>query len=237
MNLPLSSVNKPKIGTCPHGLPLGACPICNGMGGGGGAKKMERPAGEMSWDECYAVWQQMLKAKEFAQQKRELANAQLMAQANFSARIFNPAQSIANLAQKLANFIQKSNSMPAANFLTKVLVLASKVALPVLNLAKNVAEFVQKPINFIKEKLADISDKLNAIFGELKNSQEKKISDRFKDFKKKFKSLFGIFEPIDAENEEKQIEENKRIFELKNVLQQIREKLFNNPKGTINADD
>lgn len=28
-----------RIGTCPHGLPMGACPICNGMGGGGGSVK------------------------------------------------------------------------------------------------------------------------------------------------------------------------------------------------------
>ena len=28
--------NSARVGTCPHGLPLGACPICNGMGGGGG---------------------------------------------------------------------------------------------------------------------------------------------------------------------------------------------------------
>lgn len=54
MKLPLSPINKSKIGTCPHGLPQGACPICSGMGGGGGARKVEtKGAGEMTWDcEC-----------------------------------------------------------------------------------------------------------------------------------------------------------------------------------------
>ena len=66
-------IQKTKIGTCPHGLPAGACPICSGMGGGGGSsRKTTKAAGEMSWDECVAVGQ-MLKAQRLAQQKRDMA--------------------------------------------------------------------------------------------------------------------------------------------------------------------
>ena len=48
--------NNSRVGTCPHGLPLGACPICNGMGSGG-AKKADFSAkpGEMSWSQCAAI--------------------------------------------------------------------------------------------------------------------------------------------------------------------------------------
>ena len=35
MSLTAVQTNSARVGTCPHGLPLGACPICNGMGGGG----------------------------------------------------------------------------------------------------------------------------------------------------------------------------------------------------------
>lgn len=53
-----------------------------------------------------------------------------------------------------------------------------------MNLIKALPALINKAINFVKEKLTDISDKLNAMLGELKNSVEKKISEAFKDFKK-----------------------------------------------------
>ena len=38
-----------RTGTCPHGLPPGACPICNGMGGGGGSSRVnEHKPGELT---------------------------------------------------------------------------------------------------------------------------------------------------------------------------------------------
>ena len=55
MQLTLNT-QKRNIGTCPHGLPLGSCPICNGMAGGG-MKKADFSAkpGEMSWNEGAAI--------------------------------------------------------------------------------------------------------------------------------------------------------------------------------------
>lgn len=224
MNVSIPSVQKNKIGTCPHGLPPGACPICNGMGGGGGATKKADPhAGEMSWDECYAVWQQMLKAKDLAQQKRnETLQSQMQSQISFTSKLENAAQKIANLSEKLVNFVQKTQANPTIT--SKLLALTAKIALPVLNVLKNITVLAQKAITFVKEKLADISDKLNAVFGELKNAVEKKISERLKDFKKKFKSIFGIFEPEYIEDKEKKVEENKRIFEFKNIFKLIKNK-------------
>lgn len=228
MNVAPTNIQKPKTGTCPHGLPLGACPICNGMGGGGGAaaKKTDPHAGEMSWDECYAVWQQMIKAKELAQQKKnENIQAQMISQYKMQLSISNVSQKISNLAEKLTNFIQKTSS--DSSILSKMLAFSAKLAIPVLDSLKNVLIITEKAINVVKEKLADISDKLNAIFGELKNSIEKKISDRLKDFKKKFKSLFGIYEPDDVDDEEK-IKESQKMFKLKTVLNKLKEKVFKN---------
>lgn len=225
MNIAKPFVQQHKIGTCPHGLPAGACPICNGMGGGGGgaAKKADRPSGEMSWDQCYAVWQQMLKAKDLAAQKKHDAlQAQMQPPMNFAAKLENAALKIASLADRLINFVQKTQT--SSTIMSKTLTIAAKLAIPVLTVLQNVATLAQKAVNFVKEKFVDISDKLNAIFGELKNSMEKKISDRLKDFKKRFKSLFGVVEPDDLDDEEKQVEEAKRLFEFKTVLHSIKEK-------------
>lgn len=221
----IQNLQQHKIGTCPHGLPAGACPICNGMGGGGGgsAKKADRPAGEMTWDQCYAVWQKMLQAKDLAAQKKHDAmQAQMQAPLNFSARLENAAIKIAGLADRLANFVQNTKQTPT--IMTKTLALGAKIAIPVLNAAQNVVNLAQKAANFVQQKLVDISDKLNAIFGELKNSIEKKISDKLKDFKKRFKSIFGVDEPDEIDDEEKQVEEAKRLFEFKTVSSSIAEK-------------
>lgn len=219
MNISRAPINQSKIGTCPHGLPGGACPICAGMGGGGGsAKKADRPAGEWTFDQCYVVWQQMLKAKQAAADQKH--RAQIQAQISFANRMEEAAQKIANLAQKLKDFVQNSKSMPAT--IAKPLELAAKIAIPVLNILKNIPLVAQKVINFVQEKLANITDKLNAIFGELKNFTEKKISDKLKDFKKNFKSLFGIVETAETEDEDKKIEEEKRIFELKTAFHSIK---------------
>lgn len=232
MNLPLSSMPKTKIGSCPHGLPAGACPICSG-GGGGGSKKLSNTSGEMSWDECFAIGQ-MLKAQKLNQQQKNLAmEGKMNIPVNLAARF-------ENLALKLSDFVQKiqlnsSTSQnpiikPLVKILAKVVDFAAKIALPVLNVIKNIAVTIQNAISFVKEKMADISDKLNAVFGELKNATEKKISDKLKDFKKKFKSIFGVFEPQDLDYEDKKIEkeiEARRLFEMKTVFQKIKEKLFN----------
>ena len=235
MNLKLSSAHKTKVGTCPHGLPQGACPICSGMGGGGGSAstRKARPAGEMTWDQCYSVWQQMLRAKEQAQLKRQEAlQAQMQPQITFSAKLANLAQKIAATVDNLSNFVQKAQAKPS--LINNALAFAAKLAIPVLNVLNNVSVMAQKAASFVTEKIADISDKLNAIFGEIKNFTEKKISDKLKNFKKKFKSLFGIFESEEiaeeVDCEEKRLEENKRIFEMKETFHQIQENTFTQKK-------
>lgn len=213
MNVTPAAIQKSKPGTCPHGLPYGACPICSGMGGGGGgsSKSTPRKAGEMSWDQCYAVWQQMLKAKDMAQQKKlDAMNAQMQPQVTFSSRIGDFSQKIAILAEKLADFSQKTNNLP--KIIEKPLIFIAQLAIPILNGLKNITNFAQKTVEFVQQKLADISDKLNAVFGELKNSTEKRISESLKNTKKKFKSLFGVFEPSELDEEEKEAQEAERLL-------------------------
>lgn len=223
MNVARAPISKAKIGSCPHGLPAGACPICSGAGGGGGSST-KKAAGEWSFDQCYSVWQQMLKAKQHAADAKH--EAQIQTQISFAQKMQESSQRIANLSQKLTDFVQNSKALP---IVVKPFVLAAKIAIPILNVLKDIPLVAQKAITFIQEKMANISDKLAAVFGELKNSTEKKISDKLKDFKKKFKSLFGILETSEADqDEDEKIEESKRLFELKTALHSLKEHLPSN---------
>ena len=63
-----------KVGTCPHGLPLGACPICNGMAGGNSTTKRDTPrnVGEMTYNQCAAIGA-MLRAQKHAKAQAQQA--------------------------------------------------------------------------------------------------------------------------------------------------------------------
>ena len=205
--------------TCPHGLPLGACPICNGMGGGSKKADFSAKPGEMSWNECAAIGA-MLKAQKNARIQREqdfqnhIQNVKI-----FENSLMNASQKLSNIANFFTQNTPKIISVPVNFVLNTVLATALK------NIA-NIPNVIQ---NF-QQKLADISDKLTAVMGELKASIEKKISEFFKDFKKKIKSLFKIFQPLDTENEEKQIEETKKAFKLKTFIHDLYKKLTEKDK-------
>ena len=224
--------NNARIGTCPHGLPLGACPICNGMSGGGGMKKADFSAkpGEMSWNECAAIGA-FLKAQQQAKLQRE-QDAQ-----NFALRVQAFQNALINSSQKLADISQFfSNNTPAiiakpVNFVLNTVFggLARTIA--------NIPAAISNTIQTIQQKCADISDKLTAIMGELKASMEKKISDAFKDLQKKVKSLFSIFQPLDADNDDKQIDETKKAFELRTFIHELYKKLIKNEKDLEENDN
>lgn len=200
--------NNTRVGTCPHGLPLGACPICNGMGSGG-AKKADFSAkpGEMSWSQCAAIGA-FLKAQKMAQQAREqdAINFAQRAQA-FQNALMNTSQNIANFTAFLTKNTPAIISKPINFVLNTVLGGAVRMIANIVNLVQT-----------FQQKLADISDKLTAIMGELKASIEKKISENFKVLKKKIKRLFIIFQPVEET-------ENKKTFKLKTFIHDLYKKL------------
>lgn len=227
----LNTANNSRIGSCPHGLPQGACPICSGMGSGG-AKRADfsAKAGEMSWNECAAIGA-FLKAQKNAQMQRN-ADIQNFAQAmkNFQNSLMNFSQRLANISGFLAQNTPAIIAKPVG------FVLNTLIAKPIRILADlptTIARFTQN----IGQKFADISDKLAAVMGELKNSIEKKISESFSNLKKKIKSLFSIFEPLDADNDDKKIDETKKAFELRTFIHNLYKKITNNDKDTQSDDD
>ena len=225
MQLATLNANTVKAGTCPHGLPLGACPICNGMGGGGGMRKADFSAkpGEMSWNECAAIGAFLkAQANAKARSQQDLQNYALQMQ-NFQTSMVNARARVAELAQF---FTQNTPAIIAkpVNFVLNTVLGGT------LNIIKNLPAAIQTAFQTIQQKFADISDKLTAMMGELKAAVEKKISETFSELKKKVKSLFTIFSPLDAENEDKQIDETKKTFELRTFIHELYKKLTENEK-------
>lgn len=214
MSLNAVKTNSSRVGTCPHGLPLGACPICNGMGGGG-AKKADFSAkpGEMSWSQCAAIGA-FLKAQKMAQQAREQDAVTFAQKAQaFQNAMMNNSQRLANIAQMITQTMPPIIAKPV-NFVLNTILGGA------VRMIANVANFVMT----VQQKLADISDKLTAIMGELKASIEKKISENFKVLKKKIKRLFMIFQPVEET-------ENKKTFKLKTFIHDLYKKLTGDNDG------
>ena len=214
MSLTAIQSNNSKIGTCPHGLPQGACPICNGMGGGMKKADFSAKPGEMSWNECAAIGA-MLKAQKMAKLQRE-KDAQVFAN---NVRTFQNA--LMNASQKLANvsnfFIQNTPAIIAKpiNFILNTTLGG------IVRTIANIPTTISNAIQTIQQKLADISEKLTAIIGELKASIEKKISESFKTLKKKIKSIFSIFKSLNSDNNDKEIDETKKTFQLKTFIHDL----------------
>lgn len=215
------STQSTRTNTCPHGLPLGACPICNGMGGGGGMKKADFSAkpGEMSWNECAAIGAFL----------KQQANAKLQRQQDYQ----NFLQSVQAFQNAMTNASAKINalnqllttSLPPA--IAKPVNFVLNTVINVLNFAKNLPTALADFTKALNQKLADISDKLTAMMGELKAAINKKVSEFFKVVKKKLKSLFSIFvqNPDNNGEDDNIIDEAKRLFELKTFIHELYQKI------------
>ena len=197
------------------------------MGGGGGMKKADFSAkpGEMSWNECAAIGA-FLKAQQNAKIARE-QDAQ-----NFARQAIAFQNAMMNASQKIAvmtSFI--SNTMPAAiakpvNFVLNTVVGGA------LNLIKNMPTAIQNFTQTISQKFADISDKVAAVYGEIKTAIAKKISEPLNEFKKKIKSLFGIFNPENTDNNDKQVDETKKAFKLRTFIHDLYKKITGDEEET-----
>ena len=220
MQLQTVNTQNSKIGTCPHGLPQGACPICSGMAGGVKKADFSAKPGEMSWNECAAIGA-FLRAQKAAKQAHE---------ADYQTRIANMAKFqmiMSNAAARSFQFAQIiQNTMPS--LIAKPIMFVANSLAKGLNTVK---DFPMALVNFVQnisQKFTDITDKLTAVYGELKASISKKIFDIVSEVKKKVKSLFAIFEALNADDEDRKIDEAKRTFELKTFIHKLYRKIKNN---------
>ena len=55
--------------------------------------------------------------------------------------------------------------------------------------------------------------------------KRKEVKDKKDAMKKKIKSIFSIFKPLDADNNEKQVDETKKAFKLKTFIHDLYKKL------------
>jgi hypothetical protein len=110
-----------------------------------------------------------------------------------------------------------SNSVP--DFVAKpVNFILTNVVGRVLTLVQNISNTMVNFSQFVSQKFVEISDKLTAIFGEIKAALNEKVSKFVANTKKKLKWLFFISEDFDVDDDEKKIEEAKRTFELKTFI-------------------
>ncbi|MDD3419804.1 MAG: hypothetical protein PHE78_04280 [Candidatus Gastranaerophilales bacterium] len=230
MVAPITSNISVNRGLCPHGMPFGACPICSGKGGGGGISsgRNTAKAGEMTWDECYAVGQ-MLKAQ--AQRKEDAT------QFNLSS-VFTSIQSnktIQAMSEKFAaisNFVNTVITRPTMALANRII---TAVTTPIINLANRIAQ--STPFKFgmeiaenIKKGFTNITDKLAAIIGEPLNAMADFIAENWKKIKPK-KYIF--FSEVDTEMEQGEQDEEvelKRWLHLRSLKENITKLLNPNKK-------
>ena len=208
----ISTVNNNRANTCPHGLPLGACPICNGMGGGGGStKKADEPRrpGEMTYQECYAQWKQMQRAeaRELALKETMIKNAELAAK--FQQQLLNVTNTISNMLDKIQSALPK----PVAKVFEGI---SNNILKPLLNIVKDFPQMIKNLPNIIeniRNEITKAAEKINALIGEIQNFIEKKISDATKVIKKRLRKLLSIFGLEEEEQEEdEKIKEEISVF-------------------------
>lgn len=203
MSQPLAGLNS-RIGTCPHGMPLGACPICNG-GGGPVQRNLDRvrKPNEMTWSQCFAAGQLLkqteAKAEAKLQAQSQLNNLQLteQIQKNLTTYINNVQQTMSILRNTLPSNIVKTIDFPNQTIINPILTLISKIP--------KFLQSLQNGMENIRNTMINIAEKLTAFFGEMKNFVNKKISDFVKKATKKvfaFFSLTGVEEDEETETED-----------------------------------
>ncbi len=207
--------NQIKPGCCAHGLPAGACPVCSMSGGGGFRSDKPRKPGEMTYHEC-AMIGNMMRARELAQKN----HAQNLKEHTLKVQQFE--QILAKLIQNIKAF----NLIMAKSFITKpVAFLARMTVLPLLNVIKNIPKILQTLNNLRFE----ITDKLNAIYGEAKAFLQKKAEKAIEVMSSFFEKIFKTSKKNNTEDEDTKIDDDKKIFNLKTIIHKVKEK-FNKKK-------
>ena len=119
------------------------------------------------------------------------------------------------------------------NFISKPIAFVLTItALPLINVLQSIPRVIQAFNNIRFE----IMDKLSAVFGELKAALNKKFEKFVENIKKPFEWISKIFKKYNSDDDDTKIDDDKKIFNLKTLLQKIKEKWKDNENehGTEN---
>ena len=199
---------------CPHGFPVGSCPICSGMGGGSKQDKNKpRVAGEMSYNECLAQWHRMQAKKEAKIQERldriEQAQNQLLLN-----RIM---AGLDKISKNINDFINKIEPMPKI-IKAPIKIFINVIIKPILNIITKIPEIIKNIQTSISNFISSVSEKMASVLGEIRNFINFQFENKLKKPIKLFLSLFTEEEENKEENEEI---EKLKLRELKKVLKGI----------------
>ena len=122
-------------------------------------------------------------------------------------------QRIIDLAANISKSVPAIISTPANFVLTQIVARVINIMAGIPNAMANFAQ-----------KFVDIADKLAAVYGELKASVSKSLSNLMGSIKKKLKSIFFVFGADEADDEEKKIDETQKAFNLKTFLHNLSRK-------------
>ena len=221
----IQKVNSTNAGLCPHGLPPSACPICSNKGGGG-MRAGERPqkAGEMSYHECVMMGIMM----------RQKADALKKHQQNVQNDILLYLKFQKVLASLKQNFQQFVNSLQNNFFFKPVIGIIKFSIVPIFKSINVISNIIKNIISNFKEKIVDIMDKLNAIYGEAKAFFNKKSENIKEFFKSKLINVFKVFSRNNTDNDDTEKDDDKKIFNLKIFFKKI---LSRNKKENNDSKD
>lgn len=209
------SVSNTNTNKCPHGFPVGTCPMCAGMAGGVPKDRNKpRKAGEMSYNECMAEWRRIQ-----AQQKAEL---QEKAQANreriselFSQKPLINIEKVVQLQNKIMQSIEK---------FPPVIKIPAKLALNIIHSTINIVintinaayKFVVNIGQNLLNMINSVAEKLPMVLAEMKNYTSKIFEKSLKFAKKIILTLF-----INNGNQKNKNENDKEGRKNKKLIEKI----------------
>lgn len=210
---------------CPHGFPVGTCPICSGMGGGSSKKthKYSNPNQTMSYSEMLAVLHRM----QANQQRKadEKANLEKLAQ-----NLQNVKHILSRIMTRLNNVLNKIQNILPSPINNLFRTIANNILQPLMNILAQFPQAVRNFNNFvqdIKAQMFVIAEKLASVFSEIKNFIKESLSKSFKRFTKKVYQILSIFS-LNSDDDFREDERvNNEIYAFKvRDIKNLKEILF-----------
>lgn len=220
MSLNSPMVQQNNLNKCPHGFPVGTCPICSGHGGISKDKNKPRVKGEMSYNECMAVWIRMQNAKKDKLQQKIQTRLETIEKNSLKrkiARLIAQKNSLIRFYDKINTIKEKIDNLSKNNsFISKIVSNVLKLPLNIVQTVLQIANFsyiaTLKTLSF----LISVQEKLSSLLGEIKSFINSKI---FKKTKELFKTILSLF--CETESQDDETKEKINFRKIKNLVKNM----------------